>query len=128
MRGFAPNDLTGNVVRKPDGNQPQNREEQRGPCGMPVRLRGKKPASLQAGTERTGKRAAGADGFKNGKYANGKGPSYWSAVAVIENSAAGILTTRITDTTAHGGVTVCEEWQSFRGFEAWALNNGYRKG
>lgn len=26
------------------------------------------------------------------------------------------------------GVMVCEEWQSFRDFEAWALDNGYQEG
>jgi hypothetical protein len=33
-----------------------------------------------------------------------------------------------TPAYASKGVTVCDEWQSFTGFEAWALANGYKPG
>jgi hypothetical protein len=26
------------------------------------------------------------------------------------------------------GLTLCEEWEKFKGFEEWALNNGYEEG
>jgi hypothetical protein len=75
------------------------------------------------------KKSCGCLWIKNGKYANGKGQgprltSTWQSLKQrCENP-------NNKDYRYYGarGVTVCREWHSFRDFEAWALDNGYREG
>ena len=75
------------------------------------------------------KKSCGCLWIKNGKYTNGKG---WGPrlVSTWQSLKQRCGNPNNKDYRYYGarGVTVCEEWQSFRGFEAWALNNGYREG
>lgn len=75
------------------------------------------------------KKSCGCRWITNGKYANGKSPKskLCGAWAQLKQRCGN---PNNKDYRYYGarGVTVCEEWQSFRGFEAWALNNGYREG
>jgi hypothetical protein len=75
------------------------------------------------------KKSCGCRWVKNGRYADGNGPEPKLA-GVWKQLKQRCGNPNNKDYRYYGarGVMVCEEWQSFRGFEAWALDNGYREG
>ena len=75
------------------------------------------------------KKSCGCMWQTNGRYADGKGPQT-KLCGIWKQLKQRCGNPNNKDYRYYGarGVTVCEEWQSFRGFEAWALNNGYREG
>jgi hypothetical protein len=75
------------------------------------------------------KKSCGCLWRKSGKYADGKGPqSKLCGIWKQLKQRCGNPNNKNYRYYGARGVTVCEEWQSFRGFEAWALDNGYQEG
>ena len=75
------------------------------------------------------KKSCGCRWVKNGKYAEGKGPQS-KLCGIWKQLKQRCGNPNNKDYRYYGarGVTVCEEWQSFRGFESWAMANGYQEG
>lgn len=75
------------------------------------------------------KKSCGCRWVKNGRYADGKGPQT-KLCGIWKQLKQRCWNPNNKDYRYYGarGVTVCEEWKSFRGFEAWALDNGYKEG
>ena len=75
------------------------------------------------------KKSCGCMWQTNGRYADGKGPQT-KLCGIWKQLKQRCGNPNNKDYRYYGarGVTVCEEWQSFRGFEAWALKNGYKEG
>lgn len=75
------------------------------------------------------KKSCGCLWRKSGKYADGKGPqSKLCGIWKQLKQRCGNPNNKNYRYYGARGVTVCREWQSFRGFEAWALDNGYQEG
>ena len=126
--GIKPSDITGNIYGKLTAIK----------LIETGRLGAKWLCSCECGKETTAwayklkagrKKSCGCLCIKNGKYANGKGRgsgllSRWKSL----KQRCGNPNNKDYRYYGARGVTVCEEWQSFRGFETWALKNGYKEG